>query len=144
MKFPDIKSYIDIEGRTRYQLMKDYEYWGYDGQGEKFKLIVRSGVGYKGVHILGRPFFMDWFVPRGLFEPAALIQSKWYRGQGLWGSNETFFYWAEELNQWVPARGDWTRKQVDNLFLKIMEQSGVEKWRRRALYAVVRLFNFSW
>lgn len=35
----------------------------------------------------------------------------------------------------------YTRKEVDQLFLKIMTEEGVSLWRRRAAYHAVRLFG---
>jgi len=62
---------------------------------------------------------------------AAIIHDAGYLGVLRW--------FSQTGNTWIEKA--YTRKDVDDIFLSLMEQLGLSWWRRRAMYLAVRLFG---
>jgi len=80
----------------------------------------------------------EWIrVPMGFITDFASIpQILWIieRPTGLHGK-------AAVLHDWLYQNGLYTRKVCDMIFREAMEVSGVEPWRREAMYYAVRTFS---
>lgn len=50
---------------------------------------------------------------------------------------------AAVLHDWLYATAKTTRKDADGLFLRAMREAGINKVKRFAMYAAVRVFGFA-
>ena len=139
--WPDIRPLGDDE----YLLLKDYVYtWTH--KGTKYRLVVPQGFVFDMASV---PRIVWPLISPFDLGPAAVPHDWIYRFQGRLddGSYQSFVK-TTQGGFWEPLTGEtyrWSRKNCDRLFGRMMRESAVPRWRRRAAYVAVRAFGiFAW
>lgn len=132
-KFPDQPHNVPMKKDrygNRYYLAHAYEY---DDSG--ITVRVDKNFRYDGASVPRLAWTFSGLRPDGLLRAAALIHDIIYIADGkpykMQSNNEYFIHFKTKLK--------WKRKDADKLFLKIMLESGVSKWRARLAYRAVRI-----
>lgn len=130
-----------------YYLLKPYTYdWVY--RDKNYRVTVPEGFITDGASI-PKPFWsLAGLKPDGLYRAAAVIHDYFYafRGDPPDGS---FIRLDPATMEWVTVRkadkAALTRKEIDDLFIRIMREAGVDGWAANSMYWSVRVFgHFAW
>jgi len=99
--------------------------------GASIRLVCPSGMETDGASIprffwrvIGHPMSLPYVKAAVLHDAGYMARLRWYR---------------KNTDGWV--EDDYTREEIDNLFLEIMKMLGVSWWRRRLMYIAVRWFG---
>lgn len=140
---PDIRPFITRKGWA-YRLNQIYVYeWEYGGV--RRRLRIAAGFLYDGASSPRFLWTLTGIERDGPQRAAALIHDAMYRCKGrpqieTWIVQEV---WSEERQEWeVEAVAQWTRRNVDRLFCRILREGGVPVVKRRMMYRGVRLFGW--
>ena len=110
-----------VLGTDVYIVLEDFFY-----RDEDYDIVVLAGTLTDGASI-PRFFFRLIGHPYEEYIEAAVVHDDGYVKGGLYDSFGNF----HEL----------TKKEVDDIFLRVMERIGVKKWRRKMMYRAVRWFG---
>jgi hypothetical protein len=133
--------HIRILGDRLYELMQDHwVVWKHEGK--YHRIVVPEGFICDGNSVpwFGRPLVPgDWTL--GI--EAVLAHDFMYHRRGRLRLHEymvedTPGNWRDPL-EYEGYRLAWSRRDADRLFARLMRESGVPQWRRRAAYRAVRL-----
>lgn len=111
------------ESGDLYELCEDYIFIIYRNE-VAHKIVIRKGFKYDGASV--PKFFAGivGFMPDGIHRPAALLHDYLYEHKG----------------KLQPIGGfNYTRKEADKLFYKILKKVGVKSWHAKLAYWAVRL-----
>ena len=86
-----------------------------------FYVHVRSGFLCDGASSPRFLWSMTGFLPRGIHDPAALVHDKLYEDKGM--------HYGQE----------YTRKDADKLFYKMLVECGIKSWHAKGAYFAVRV-----
>jgi len=126
-------------GRRKYLLKEGYVY-GWLGEASRKRIYVPSGFEYDGASVPRGAWTFIGMTPDGLHRAGALVHDFIYKYGGILPSDS----YARMINgQWTNSLYQFSRKEADNLFLKMMAQAGVTKIRRTLAYWAVRMFGWS-
>lgn len=91
-------------------------------------------------------FWSTGFKPDGLTRAASTIHDLLYSRRGmLYGDPHTYKYEERFGETWIEKQRLFSREQCDNMFLKIMLESGVSSWKAHTMWGAVRAFGeFAW
>lgn len=129
-----------------YRLDEDYTYeWAVGtmtANKAHYRMTVFKGFIYDGATVPRFGWTLTGLLPDGMHRAAALIHDWLYRHGGKlpYGSVK-----VNVLGDWQITTSDWSRRDSDKLFCRILRESGVSKRRRRFMYFMVRTFGkFFW
>lgn len=129
-----------------YYLTADYTYyWTEDSKslvarpGRQYRITIPTGF---ITDIASVPRFI-WtlcgILPDGLHRGAAVIHDYLYQWRGRPKSGVLEEY--NESNGWRPSAKTFTRREVDKLFIRVMEDAGVPGFKKHTMYWAVRAFG---
>lgn len=87
---------------------------------ETFEVCVKPGFICDGASSPRFAWTLTGFLPRGIHDPAALLHDQLYQDKGIHNGQS------------------YTRKQADQIFLKMLKECGVKSWHARIAYLAVR------
>lgn len=127
----------EVEGEPIFELVADYVYTWEKG-GRQWRLIVPAGYLTDKASVPQIAWSLG-FRPDGAHEGAAILHDFLYefRGEPPAGSYQVFIG-----GEWWNVPNVWTRPDMDRLFGRMMREAGVSPWRRKLMYAAVRLFGW--
>lgn len=138
----------------QYYLEEPYIHeWVY--KGTTYRVIVPEGFITDGASIPRIFWSLAGLKPDGLYRAAALVHDFFYQYRGdpppgrfqrEVGTHKDFgqpvLAWRDVTREDRPAL---TRKEADELFMRIMTEAGVDGWQRTVMHRAVRLFGgFAW
>lgn len=135
--WPDIRPL----GEDTFLLLKDYVYdWIHEGS--RYRICVPRGFIFDMASV--PRIVWPLISPFGL-GPAAVPHDWLYNKRGRLNDG-SFQHFVETTDGgfWEPLTGApyrWTRKNTDRLFGRMMRESKVTTWKRRAAYLAVRAFG---
>jgi hypothetical protein len=95
---------------------------------------------------LVEPFvYGDWYVPAGFVTDFASVPRFFWRLLPPAGNGQRAAYgYAAVVHDWLYRRKHrfMSRRTCDRVFLELMRQAGVARWRRWTMYAAVRCFGW--
>jgi len=123
-----------LDDGTRWQLVEAYRYAWTEG-GTNYRLTIRAGMVTDKASVPE----LAWSVigNHELTEAAALAHDAGYGRAGRWGDLLEF----QLGDEWVVGGPNWTRERVDRLFLRIMKESRIARWKSALAYRAVRWFG---
>jgi len=115
-------------------------------ENKKFRVTVPQGFITDGASVPKLFWSIAGLKPDGLYRAAAVVHDYFYAFRGDPPSesfqklvNET---WKTVTKEDRPAL---TRKEIDGLFIQIMQEAGVDGWASKSMYWAVRVFGrFAW
>lgn len=143
-KYALLEPYNDLH---EYILLEEFWVWWQDA-GKTYRIRVPKGFITDIASIPRWVWSFSGLTPDGLYRNAALIHDWLYMWQGkLPGSSfqqqETDGTWLDVgLALFHPPDAEWSRDEIDRLFLRIMKACGVDKNTRTKIYWSVRLFGW--
>jgi hypothetical protein len=142
IKQPDIRPH----SKGIYKLYEDYSYTHYKGGASGYvTLVIRSGFIYDGASVPRGLWSISGIRPDGLLRPAALVHDALYENKGIIsgkiGHRSGYVFALKSLSMSAEAVR-YTRKECDQLFLKVMKEAGVGLTDRTRAYWAVRLFGW--
>jgi hypothetical protein len=123
-----------------YELVDHYIYEDMDAE-TPFRIVVPKGFRHDGASVPRIGFTISGLTQDGQLRAAALIHDFLYRYDGKPPAGSSFVLYKQK---WVPYGLTLSRKQADQLFLKIMKLSGVRWSQRWAAYVAVRVGAPRW
>ena len=133
---------VKILGDRLYQLTRDYPViWTHENQWHKITVPAGFVCDGNSVPWFARPLIPgDWTL--GI--EAVLAHDFIYARKGRLHEREHLVeakkgIWIDPLHIGAGFRRAWSRRDADRLFARLMRESGVLRWRRRAAYRAVRL-----
>jgi len=123
-----------------YFLVNDFMYqWQYGG--ETYRVCIHKGFITDGASIPRWCWSLAGLTPDGLYRAAAVVHDFFYQFRG---SPPIGQYLKLVEGLWVETTA-LTRKECDDLFLRIMVEAGVDSWKAKTMYRAVRIFGaFAW
>lgn len=126
---------------SRYKLILGYHYsWTDSVTGLRCMLSIPQGFLCDGASVPRCVWTLSGLRPDGLIRAAALVHDFIYRRAGVFAAGDGLS--AEVKNVWIPASRTFTRGETDALFLRIMKQAGMGRYRRTLAYTYVRAFGW--
>lgn len=129
--FPNVR----ILGPRKYELVSDFIY-EWDHNGERYRMTIPEEF---QCDLASVPRII-WPLISPIDLAAASIPHDW-----LYAYRGVLPYWSYEMRvtdkYWVPVEHVWTRREADRLFGRMMRESHVPRWMRRAAFRAVRLFG---
>jgi len=132
-KYPEQPCVIPMKkdryGNT-YYLHDNYVY-----SDDQIELLVFKNFRYDGASVPRLVWTLSGLTPDGLIRAAALVHDIIYLQDGLPSKINPVAYYKIRFKKKLI----FTRKDADKIFLKIMIESGVAKWRAKLAYRFVRI-----
>ncbi|MEE8251015.1 MAG: DUF1353 domain-containing protein [Gemmatimonadales bacterium] len=125
-----------------YRLDEEYEYC-WELLDTRYRIVIPAGFIYDGASIPRFVWTLTGLRPDGLHRAGALVHDWIYRHKGKLPASS--HQYLDKNGQWRNVIGQWSRKDADRMFARLMREFGVSKFRRRMAYRGVRLFGWmSW
>ncbi len=125
LTFPDQPDLEPVSDRL-YRLRSTYLYLNNDG----FFLRIKKGYTSDGASVPRLVWTLTGITPDGLHRAAALIHDYIYDHAG-------------RLPPQSCSKLSWTRKEADQIFLRIMREAGVSSFKSAIAYRAVRAFGWT-
>ena len=127
-------------GREGYILAQDYSYeWTF--KGNLYKIVVPKGFMYDGASVPRAVWTLSGITPDGLIRAAATVHDELYDCRGRIPDGMLF---VRQGGEWLEIKGSvWPRVECDNLFYRILIDSGYPDTKAYAAYLAVRAFGFT-
>lgn len=127
---------------NEYYLINDYEYeWSDEINGQLMKVTVEKGFTCNLASVPRFVWTLTGFLPDGLHRGAALIHDYLYRHRGMPQAINPTALQVYTNNGWRVYVKRLTRRQIDKVFLKAMEEAGTGGFKRHLMYWAVRSFG---
>ena len=133
---------MPIDGRPHglkrdqtYLLMAEYIY-KWDKNGETYRIVVPKGFIYDGASIPRLVWTLTGMRPDGLLRAAALVHDFLYEHKGKMPKGT---YQMRSDKRYTDLNDQWSRKNADKMFARILKESGVSRFKRRMACRAVRL-----
>ena len=124
----------------KYELVYEWVYeWDIKGFPTQ-RIIIPKGYINDGASVPRIAWSITGIRPDGLNRAAALVHDWIYDHRGRLPFGSHVYY---ENGHWIPSAHQWTRKEADKMFGRLMREAGVTPYRRKAAYWAVRLFGWS-
>lgn len=138
-----MRPHVKILGDRLYQLTQDYRIvWEHEDQWHKITVPEGFVCDGNSVPWFGRPIIPgDWTLGMEAVLAHDFIYARKGRllpGEYMVEDNKSVGLWYDPLQIGDGFRRVWSRKDADRLFARLMRESGVPRWRRRAAYRAVR------
>ena len=147
--FPDqptldvVKPTFDERKRMRktwlYELIFPYVY---EDKGKRFRIVIPVGFRHDGASVPRLVYTLSGLTPDGPIRAAALVHDFLYRYDGRLPDGSILIELSPD--QWVPYQLEFSRKQADQLFLRLMKLSGIRWSQRWVAYLAVRIGGPRW
>lgn len=133
-EFPAGPVLQQLDDKERWQLVQPYRYAWTEG-GTNYRVTIPAGWVTDKASVPE----IAWSLigPHELGEAAALVHDFGYGCVGQWGESLVFQYG----DAWLAGGPTWTRERVDRLFLRMMKESGISRWKSALAYRAVRWFG---
>lgn len=134
---------------TKYRLVCEYSYL-WQIKNDLYSLTIPAGFVCDGASVPRICWTLTGLTPDGLIRAAATVHDfiYTYKGDlplGSFGRENNFYNLKNPSYQYTYISQNWTRKQADKMFARLMREAGVSKFRRRLAYLAVRSFGmFYW
>ena len=123
--------------RRHYKLVEDYTY-GWTHRGTPYRILVPAGFIYDGASV-PRPLWSVFGLrPDGLIRSAALVHDWIYRFAGELPEG---CFQRHVDGVWRDVERGWLRYDTDRLFGRMMRETGLSQFRRRAAFLAVHWFG---
>ena len=123
-----------------YKLYEPYEYqWQHVS--DTYKLVIPAGIETDIASVPRWVWSLFGILPDGLHRAASVLHDFLYRCNKPKGKRASgYFFRLDAFDNWEDiSYYPWSRKQCDRLFIRVMRESHVTKWKRRAMFRAVRL-----
>ena len=121
-----------------YLLDEDFVY-KWVGDGFNRKLIIPKGFVFDLASVPRIFWTPTGISPDRLRWTAPLIHDFLYEHKGKLPAGS--YFW-QPRGGWEEDKTEWTRKNADRLFCRIMREDGIKRWKRRMAYRAVRLGGY--
>ena len=135
---PDIRPVA----QDRYRVAQEYCYCWMLREVQN-RIRIPAGYTHDGASVPRIAWLLSGVRPDGLIRAAALVHDYVYGFAGRLpvGAHE----FKRQDGSWAPVQGDWSRRDADRLFARMMREADVPRFQRRLAYGAVRLFGgFGW
>lgn len=120
-----------------FRLVEDYEYY-WIHENTLYKIVVPAGF-VTDIASVPRPAW-GFILPTGLHTAAAVLHDFLYRTNKPSGLTKYSYYFRFKDDHWEDiSYHQWSRKDCDRLFIRVMREAGTAKWKRRLMFLSVRL-----
>lgn len=133
-------------GRRLYELWARWDYTWQAPTGKVLRIEIEKCTVTDGASVPSLLWTLTGILPDGLHRPAALVHDVMYRDQGhvvlytLSPNGRALQHWSQWLpSDWEPLETQWSRRDADRLFARILRELNVSRWDRRLMYRGVRL-----
>lgn len=133
-------------GRRVYRLFQPWSYTWHAPTDQVFRMRIEQGVETDGASVPSILWSLTGILPDGLHRPAALVHDIMYRRQGevpldvLSRSCMEGRSWPQWLERdWTQIQTEWSRRDADRLFARILRELEVRRIDRRLMYRGVRI-----
>jgi Protein of unknown function (DUF1353) len=105
---------------------------------QPYRITIPKGYPFDGASVPRLCWTLTGLLPTGVHLGASAVHDWAYQRRGHLVSNE-----VERWNGvvWEPVAVVWTRKQCDEMFLRIMRDAGETAWKASAMFWAVRVFG---
>lgn len=127
-----------------YRLERNFSYtwkmpWRKKGSVLVQRIIIPKGFLYDGASVPRLVWTISGIRPDGLIRAAALVHDYLYRHKGILPEGK--YLYLNSNKTWHNLYTLWNRKLSDKLFIRIMREAGMKKYKRRIAYIAVRIFG---
>lgn len=132
---------ITILNDHEFELVEPFVFeWEDEKTGERRRITIPSGYPFDGASVPRICWSLTGLLPTGVHLGAAAIHDYVYQRRGRLIRDELQRY-DKVSGRWVPIAEVWTRRQCDDLFLRIMQDAGETPWKARTMHWAVRIFG---